>query len=306
MRLLIAVPTYRRAELLSPLIAAVRAQTADVDLPARILVVDNDPAGSAASAATACDAAYVCESIPGIAAARQRALDEAEQDELVVMIDDDLVPESGWLRELVRVWQETRATAVMGYVRYVWPDGTDPWIAAGGFMRRDRHPSGTRLRGLATGSVLIDASRVRDLGVRFDVSLGLAGGEDMQFGRDLLAHGGVIVAASESVARDDIPPERTTRAFVRRRTVSQGQTRSRLLARGSTGIARLARRAVQLAGGLIRLAAFRAAAAGCAVRRDTAGNAVMTRRAWFAWGRILGAVGRISPEYARDARPPGA
>src|SRR5690606_41730476 len=58
---------------------------------------------------------------PGIAAVRQTALDAAEDDELAVMIDDDVMPEPGWLRGLLTVWNESHATAVVGYVRYVWP-----------------------------------------------------------------------------------------------------------------------------------------------------------------------------------------
>jgi succinoglycan biosynthesis protein ExoM len=299
-RVLVAVPTYRRGALLPALVEAIRNDARAALSATRLLIVDNDPAQSARPVAIALDAAYLAEPVPGIAAARQAALDAAEADELVVMIDDDLVPEPGWLAGLVDAWRAHRPAAVMGFVRYVWPEGTDPWIAAGGFMRRTRFPTGTRLSALSTGNVLIDAAQVRALGIRFDVGLGLSGGSDLEFGRALLAAGGTIVASAESVARDDIAPERTTAAFVHRRAICQGQVRARLMSRDPLPAARLAKRAGHLVGGLVRVPAFAAGEAIARLRGDVPASAVYRRRRWFAQGRVLGALGHVRHEYARD------
>ncbi len=301
---LVAVPTYCRVPQLPALVRAIRqdAQTVEADL--RLLVVDNDPDRSAEQTAATLGVDYLAEPIPGIAANRQAALDAAADDELVVMIDDDLMPEPGWLQGLVDAWLRYQPAAVMGYVRYVWPEGTDPWIAAGGFVRRTEFPTGQRLSTFVTGNVLIDAAKVRALGVRFDVSLGLSGGSDVQFGRDLLASGGVIVASADSVARDDIEAARTTRAFVRRRTICQGQVRARLFTRADTRASNLAKRAGFLVGGIVRLPAFAVAELTARARGDLAGSAGYRRRIWFAQGRILGAVGRDEFEYARATPAP--
>ncbi|MDR7234322.1 glycosyltransferase [Agrococcus sp. BE272] len=301
LRVVVAVPTFRRSERLPRLVEAIRADAASVDVDTRILLVDNDPAGSARDVARALAADYLLEETPGIAAARQAALDAAAGDELVVMLDDDLMPEPGWLEGLVDAWRQHRAAAVMGYVRYVWPEGTDPWIAAGGFMRRTRFPTGTPLRSLATGNVLIDGAQVRALGVAFDASLGLSGGSDLDFGRRLLAAGGRIVASAESVARDDIVEARTTLAFVRRRAICQGQVRARLLSRDDRVDAELAKRAGHLVGGLVRMPVFALAEGWARARGDLPASAVFRRRLWFAQGRVLGAVGRVTHEYARAA-----
>lgn len=298
---LIGIPTFRRSELLPALVAAIRADTASSEHQIRILIVDNDPAGSALAVANQLGAASLLVSTPGIAAVRQAILDAASDEELTVMIDDDVLPEPGWLEGLVASWRRSKPTAVVGFVRYVWPEGTDPWIVAGGFMRRDRTPPGTRLAGLSTGSVLLDTAQVRRLGVRFDVSLGLVGGEDFLFGREIVQRGGTIVSGSDSVARDDVPPGRTTRAFVRRRTISQGQARVALLTRSGALPRRIAARAVHLIGGVIRLVVFGAAAAVTGIVGDVARNARMVRRTWFAVGRVLGALGSITPEYARTS-----
>jgi succinoglycan biosynthesis protein ExoM len=300
-RVLVAVPTFRRAERLPALVEAIRREAGRCAARSRILVVDNDPAGSAREHALAAGVAYRIERTPGIAAARQAALDAAEHDELVVMLDDDLHPEPGWLSGLVDAWREHRPAAVMGFVRYVWPEGTDPWIAAGGFMRRTRFPTGTELSALATGNVLLDASQVRRLGVRFDVALGLSGGSDLEFGEQLRAAGGRIVASAESVARDDIVAARTTRQFVKRRAICQGQVRARIMSRDARASARAAKRAGHLVGGLVRLPVFAVAEQLARFRGDLEASAVYRRRLWFAEGRVMGAVGRFTLEYARGS-----
>ena len=305
-RLLVAVATYRRTELLPPLIAAMRDDAARSGLGVRLLVVDNNPDRDAGQTAAALGVDYAWQPIPGIPAARQAALDAAADDELLVMLDDDLVPEPGWLRGLLEPWRASGATAVMGYVRYVWPASTDPWISSGGFMRRTLHPTGTRLSDLATGNVLLDVAQLRALGIGFDVSIGLAGGSDLQLGRDILAAGGTIVASADSIARDDVEPARTTRAFVRRRSIAQGQARVRLLCRDSSRSRALAKRGGHLLGGVVRLPAFAIGEQWARVRRDVAASATYRRRLWFAQGRVLGAIGRIDPEYARTPTPSAA
>lgn len=296
---LIAIPTYRRTQLLGGLVSRVRDEATRSRASTQLLLVDNDPDRSAAPVAAELGLRYLAETTPGIAAARQAALDAAGPNELVVMIDDDLVPEPDWLTGLLAAWSDTRPAAVMGYVRYVWPKGTDPWIVAGGFMRRTRFATGTPLRALSTGNVLIDPEQVRDLGVRFDIGLGLSGGSDLEFGRALLAAGGRIVASAESVARDDIAAERTTMAFVHRRAICQGQVRAWLLSRDPRPPAHLAKRAGHLVGGLVRVPIFAAGEGLALLRHDRPASAVYRRRRWFAQGRVLGAIGSRTLEYAR-------
>lgn len=300
---LVAVTTFRRTELLPPLIAAIRGAAGDAGARMRIALVDNDPEGSASAVAADLGVDYVSEPTPGIAAARQAALDTAREGELVAMVDDDVMPQPGWLDALLRVWETEHPAVVMGYVEYVWPEGTDPWVIAGGFMRRRRRVTGQHLDALATGNVLVDVAQVRNLDVAFDASLGLAGGEDMLFGRAILAAGGMIIASADSVVRDDVPVARTTREFVRRRTISQGQMRTRLLTRSPSPLRRVLLRGVHLLGGVARLIVFSARGALARLRGDTAAHAVLTRRTWFAQGRILGAVGHVTPEYARASKP---
>lgn len=298
---LIAVPTYRRIDFLVPLIAEISEQAAalQTDARVRVVVVDNDPARSAETILPS-SVRYLPEATPGIASVRQRALDDAHPGELVIMVDDDVFPEEGWLTSLLDTWYSHRATAVLGYVRYVWPEHADPWVVAGGFMRRTPHPTGARLNTFVTGNVLIDADAVRALGVCFDVSLGMSGGEDTRFGQDVLRAGGIIVAAAESVCRDVVPPDRLTRAFVRTRTISHGEIRVRVDLHGREGIRLVVGRIKSFAGGVLRWAAFTALHLFGRLTGDLTRDAVGQRRAWFAIGRIRGSLGRWGAEYSRD------
>lgn len=301
---LVAVPTYKRTALLPALVAAIRQDAQTTALQTRIVLFDNDPAASAAQVAAEMGVGYVAVPTPGIAAVRQTALDHAADAELLVMIDDDVLPEPGCLNGLVSVWESTRATAVMGYVRYVWPTGTDPWVQAGAFMRRSRIATGTPLSDIAMGNVLVDVAAVRRLGVGFDLSLGLFGGEDTRFGQSILKAGGSIVAAANSVCRDDIPTARTSRSWLRKRTVSHGELLVRLSIGESHGMWRVLRSGAHLAGGAVRWVTFSGLHQWGRIARDLQRDAVGQRRAWFAVGRMRGAVGAHAAEYAREAASP--
>lgn len=226
----------------------------------RIVVVDNDPEESGRATAVAGPRAvpieYVVEAKPGIAAARNRALDACADSRLLAFIDDDEVPAQGWLTALLAAWRTFQADAVMGRVISLLPDEVDPWIPAGGFFERPVHATGTRLDAAATFNVLVDLDTVRRFALRFDESLGLSGGEDTIFFRQLVRAGGTIVACEESVATDPLDGERATRRWVHRRAISQGSvlqtTRLRL---ASSRSARFLTRAQGIAGGFARIGA---------------------------------------------------
>lgn len=299
--LTVTIPTFRRPERLPRLVHTIRLQYEQLETvaaPVRIVIIDNDPHESARSVADGLGVEYEPEHEPGIAAARQRALDVAARGELVVMIDDDLLPEDGWLADLITTWTSHRPAVVMGFVRYVWPPDTDPLVAAGGFMRRREFRDGEALDHLATGNVLIDIDQVRSLDVTFDRGLGLAGGEDSLFGKAVLARGGTVVA-SKSTAQDRIPAERTTWKFVRARAIGHGQTTVYVQLYGRSGVDGFVGRAQSLVGGSVRWAVFSGWRLVGRLVRNVPLEAAGTRRSWFAIGRMQAAIGHRHDEYAR-------
>lgn len=303
-RVAIALTTFRRDDLLPRLIEEIQRQINDRDDggPMRLLIVDNDPAQSARAVSERFGADYACETRPGIASARQRVLAETADDDVVVMLDDDVIPEPGWLGAILDTWIATRATVVMGYVRWVWPDVDDPTmqkIRAGGFMRRPAVPTGTSQTWLATGNVLIDSRQVQERGLSFDVSLGMSGGEDTLFGRAVISRGGTIVACQESSVMSVIPAERTTLDFARQRAVGQGISLSHLALRRRTGVGRVVASGATAVLAVVRIVCFSAARVGAIVLRNPASEGMYLRKTWTAWGRLRGAIGHVSDEYAR-------
>ncbi|WP_158580687.1 glycosyltransferase family 2 protein [Cellulomonas rhizosphaerae] len=229
-RVTVAVLTFRRndelAALLPMLIREVDAVAGD-RFQADLLVVDNDPLGGARQVVdTQTDerVAYVCEPRPGIASARNRALREGGDAEVLVFIDDDERPEPHWLASLLALWSAGGATAVTGPVESRFEQPLDPWIVAGGFFRRAHTKgleSGQRLPAAATNNLLLDMAFVREHELEFETGLGLGGGEDTLFTRRLVEAGGVIVWCSEALVIDRVPADRTSRRFVLRRKYAQ-------------------------------------------------------------------------------------
>lgn len=301
----VAVPTFRRPQDLRTLIPRLLEQAAELAdrCAVEIVVVDNDPDGSGASAVDALSAPglrYVHEPIPGIAAVRNRALDEAAGSRLLAMIDDDERPEPGWLGHLVSTWEAHRPAAVAGRVVAAYESELDPWVAAGDFFLRFSMVTGTEVETAAAGNLLLDVEQVRDARVRFATDLGLGGGEDNLFSRALVRAGGRILWCEESVAVDRVPAARMTRRWVLVRSWSHGNadvlTDLRLADRpAERAVVRLhgsSRGLVRVVGGGLRWSLG-------SLARSHRHQARGLRTALRGTGMIAGALGVTYLEYAR-------
>ncbi|WP_406247030.1 glycosyltransferase family 2 protein [Microbacterium sp. M] len=300
----IGIPTFRRPDKLATLLAELPARIAEVglDRPVRILVVDNDPSGSARAVAQAAGPGveYAIEPTPGIAAVRNRLMDEAEGSRLLAFIDDDERPLDHWLSSLVGTWVTHGSAAVMGRVISVFPDEVDPWLLGTGVFRRRERPTGLEIPVAAAGNLLLDLDQIRSLGIRFDTSLGLAGGEDTLFSRMLVAAGGRIVWCNESRAEDDVPAERLTRQWAMRRAYNGGNLAvDNDLRLEASAVRRQAIRVRRLIGGLVRASLGWLRHAWGRLRGDLEDDARGMRTAYRGWGMANGALGRRHLEYTR-------
>lgn len=310
-RLTVAVLTYRRPDdldaVLPALVAQARAAATAHGLDVRLVVVDNDPDGSARArveqeAARSGDVpvVYAHEPVPGIAAARNRALDEGGDDELFAFIDDDERPSECWLVELVGLQRATGATAVVGPVRSEFAVPPEPYLVEGRFFERRRLATGTVVDVAATNNLLLHLPTVRRQGLRFDVALGQLGGEDTLFTRSFVARGGRMVWCAEAEVTDVVPAHRATRRWVLQRAFSSGNgwgLVSVMLAEGAT--ARLATRLRLTAQGLVRLAGgavrWATGVASGSLGRRARGLRTVLRGA----GMVSGAWGHGYREYGR-------
>lgn len=306
-RIAVAIPTYRRPERLRSLLTVLPLRVAELDERdvVEVFVIDNDPGGSARIVATAPPAGlrvtYAPEPTPGIAAARQHALDVTEGFDLLAFIDDDEVPRPLWLRALVDTWRRTGAAAVAGHVHTDFPVGTDPWVLASGLFARPLRGDGELLPAAGAGNLLLDLAQVRAAGISFDLSLGLSGGEDTLFTRAIVRAGGHVVACPASVAEDSLEDGRATRRFALARARHHGQTQSVIDLRLAHSLgSRLTARVRNALKGVVWIAR--------GTRKRIVGvlSTSLTHRARGARdvqrgiGLIQGAFGAAAPEYARE------
>ncbi|MGH1550678.1 glycosyltransferase family 2 protein [Leifsonia poae] len=305
----IAVLTFRRpADIRAVLPALSREIDSASALPfsVRIQVVDNDKEASAREAVSEVAAQlsvpvdYAVESVPGITAARNRALSESADDDILIFIDDDERPEPGWLAALLTTKQQTGAEAVVGPVRSTFEVEPDPWIEAGGFFVRRRLETGIPVQVAATNNLLLDLRFVRANDMRFDLEFGITGGSDTQFTRAFVQAGGRILWCAEAMVVDVVPATRVTRRWVMFRAFRSGNSwslTSLKLARTQTDRYRAI--AELLASGAARVGA------GCArvvlgivagsLRHRAQGARTIAR----GLGMIAGALGYRYQEYRR-------
>ena len=186
----IAVLTFKRPEPLRALLPELVKQADAAPLSTGVLVVDNDPDGSAGDLVAefaAHGVRYVNEQRPGIAAARNRALDESPDERLLIFIDDDERPIETWLELMISRYLVDRPTAVVGPVISEFDQTPDSWVRAGDFFRRRRLPTGTEIQVAATNNLLLDMTVINEWKLRFDEKFGISGGSDTLFTRAIVA-----------------------------------------------------------------------------------------------------------------------
>lgn len=307
--LVIAVLTFRRPGDIAAALPLLVAQAGTVQQPGfavEVLVVDNDPAASARetverfAAGSTVPVRYVVEPVAGISAARNRALAEAADRDLLVFIDDDERPTATWLRSLLETYRATGSAAVVGPVVSEFEVAPEPWITAGRFFVRRRMPTGSALDVAATNNLLLDLRQVRRHGLTFDLAFGTGGGEDTMFTRTLHRLGAAMTWCDEAVVIDVVPRSRLTRRWVTHRAFSSGNSwslTSLALAASASGRARVRAHATAL--GLVRVAGGAARFLVGLPTRSLALRARGVRTLARGAGMLAGAWGYSYQEYRR-------
>lgn len=305
----VAVLTYRRPGDIAAALPRLAAQAEAVRSPVvttDIVVVDNDPDGSARSfvtgfaGPTGVPVRYENETTPGISAARNRALDTADGVDLLVFIDDDERPTDGWLARLLDTWRTHRPAAVVGPVVSEYEVEPNAWVQAGRFFNRRRMPTGTRVEVAATNNLLLDLAQIRALDLRFDPFFGLSGGGDTMFTRLLHRRGGVMVWCDEAVVIDVVPAARVTRDWVLRRAFRSGSSWSVTSVKlAESWPERVRVQAVLTARGLARILGGAAQLALGTLRRSLTLRVRGRRAVARGAGMLSGAWGYVYAEYRR-------
>jgi len=236
---------------------------------------------------------YIHQPVPGIAAARNTALEHAltRQYSYLAFLDDDERVRAGWLTQLVDTATRFGADVVNGPV--VPALGAKPpwWATRMRLFERPRAATGSRTRWPATNNVLI---RLDTVGAeRFPEAFSHTGGSDSAFFARLAEQGSRFVWCDEAVVDEDVPVDRQTAKWVWMRAVRLGNVSARLMRERGASSVRVALLGVGRIAGAPLLVVFDVLRSG-KVRSETWLHAPK------GVGMVGAVVGRLHIEYARQ------
>lgn len=229
----ICVATYKRPQGLKGLLESLsRLVFEKLPVPhIEIVVVDNDVSRSAAGVCRAYERLspwrikYFVEAKRGIAAARNRTVKEArDMCGWLAFIDDDEEADPRWLDELLAVQKITGADILTGPILTKFANKPPAWVVKGGFFNRERYASGTMMKYVRTGNLLMSASVFE--GISFDTRLSFTGGEDTLMSMEAYQAGYRMAWADEAVVHEWVPPLRVTEQWLIQRSYRIGNTQS--------------------------------------------------------------------------------
>ncbi|AYG76059.1 glycosyltransferase (plasmid) [Rhizobium sp. CCGE532] len=176
---------------------------------------------------------YELETRLGIAFARNRALEAAlaAGGDILTFADDDETVEEDWLAQLLAARDAQDFDIVASPVRLAPPPASaSSWnrMVWSGMDRMNRNSEAKSIRlvergkakhiKLATGSWMGKLEFFRRTGLRFDNTLGLAGGEDWQLWTDALKLGASTTWTPHAISYETVPIERLTLHYQYRRS----------------------------------------------------------------------------------------
>jgi succinoglycan biosynthesis protein ExoM len=224
----VCIATYRRLERLEALLADLARQQL---LPSEVIVVDNDPGGTARQVIERCLAVrppftirYDIQPEKNISLTRNRTVEMSSQEWLAFVDDDERAPDF-WLAKLAAAASGYAADGVLGPVDPVVPEDAPRWIRRGRFYDFPRMKTGTVVppNRLRFGNLLLRASAVKSLDVIFDPAYGLTGGEDGDLLSRMTLDGARIVWCDEAIVHEPVEKSRLNLKWLLRRSLRGGQ-----------------------------------------------------------------------------------
>jgi len=226
----IIVPTLRRPESLERALLSLFGQERVADRISGIVVVDNDPAASAAAGVEALRGlapwplVYVHAPRPGVATARNAGLAETRAP-LIAFLDDDEAASPGWLAALLKAREDTGADVIFGPITGRAPDAA-PWLKP--YLERFFGREGPEADGLIAapygcGNSLMVRATALPGPAPFDARTDQAGGEDDALFEALRARGGSFGWAAGALVEEFAPAHRATLRYALARAFAYGQ-----------------------------------------------------------------------------------
>lgn len=225
----VVIPTYKRPGGLAKAIESVLSQE-DIDgETVEILIVDNDPEGSALATVKRFDNAvlpirYEHEPEPGVANARNAAV-RAVRGRLIAFLDDDQTAPVHWLKGLLDHFKQYGAAVTFGPVETVLPEDGLPhedYLKAF-FSRKGPESSGLIKDFFGCGNSLLDLEQMPDDGPLFDVRANESGGEDDFLFSRIQSAGHKFGWAADAPVNEHVPVNRANLKYTLRRSFGYGQ-----------------------------------------------------------------------------------
>jgi succinoglycan biosynthesis protein ExoM len=242
----VLIPTFRRPESLSRALKSVFAQDRP-ELIFEIVVVDNDPDGSARQAVDALrplsdlSLLYIHASPPGVATARNAGLARSSAP-YVAFLDDDEQADPNWLGALFDAHRGFEADVTFGPVQGCAPDAARwkrPYLERF-FSRTGPETSRVITDVYGCGNSMMTRATALTGPAPFDVAANNTGGEDDLLFSRLKTKQVRFAWAADARVLEHAPDHRTKVIYTLARAVSYGQSPSQLaLRRGDAlGVAR--------------------------------------------------------------------
>jgi succinoglycan biosynthesis protein ExoM len=234
----ILIPTYQRFQLLSCALTACIEQGAEVSEPIEIVVIDNCFDGSARSIAaelsrtSPVDLRYVHEPRKGVATVRNSAL-RAARGKYVIFLDDDQLPQPGWLRAYIGA-AKNGAKAAFGPLDPHYEKAPTVHVDAvrkmfsRKFSVEDGGDIGSLYPYLGTGNSLFEKHYCFPESDPFDACFDSFGGEDVWMLAGLHARGIPFTWAAGAYVLEFVPASRMSHEYLCNRRYHSGQIRTML------------------------------------------------------------------------------
>jgi len=252
----VCVLTFLRPEMLAEALFSLQEQRdlQKLHLHLRVLVVDNDAAQSgrdsfnAFLAQTSLNIRYVCEPSRGLSAARNRALNESREMDLLAFLDDDEVADPHWLFHMVTALDTHLADVVAGPVQPHY--GASPaWIQRGKFFHPAQRETGDTVSHIATDNVLMRNSVFNTF--QFDSRFDATGGEDTHYFLRVARYEFRSIWARKGAVWTHIPPNRANARWLIRRAYSDASRYTKACLALDPKAHTWVLRAIKAAGGLL-------------------------------------------------------